>query len=55
LPKTRLKEAQIIKEHLENGTFKPLIDRTFGLKDITKAFEYVETEQKVGNVIININ
>lgn len=54
LPSTRKIEAQIIKKHLADGTYKPLIDRQYSIKDIAKAFEYVESEQKVGNVLIKI-
>jgi NADPH:quinone reductase-like Zn-dependent oxidoreductase len=53
-PKTRLKEAQTIKEHLKNGTYKPLIDKRYNLEDIIQAFEYVESGQKVGNVTIKV-
>lgn len=54
VPKTRPQEAQIIRKHLEMNTFRPLIDRMFRMKDIPEAFEYVESGQKVGNVLIKI-
>ena len=54
IPKTRLKEATIIKQYLANGTFIPLVDRTYSLVDIQKAFEYVESGKKVGNVVIKV-
>ncbi|MCB9839373.1 zinc-binding dehydrogenase [Candidatus Nomurabacteria bacterium] len=54
MPKTRLKEATIIKQYLANGTFIPLVDRTYSLVDIQKAFEYVESGKKVGNVVIKV-
>lgn len=40
-------------EHLASGAFVPLIDRRYPLEDIVEAYEYVETGQKLGNVIIN--
>ncbi len=55
LPKTRKKEANIIKKHLEDGTFVPLIEKQYSMKDIPKAFEYVETGKKVGNILIRID
>ena len=43
-----------IKQQLETGNFKPLIDRTFDLEDISEAYTYVLKGQKTGNVVINI-
>jgi NADPH:quinone reductase-like Zn-dependent oxidoreductase len=37
---------------LEDGAFRPVIDRTYALEEIVDAFAYVETGQKVGNVVI---
>lgn len=37
---------------IESGAFKPLIDRHYPLDDIVEAYRYVETGQKVGNVVI---
>jgi NADPH:quinone reductase-like Zn-dependent oxidoreductase len=39
---------------LESGEFRPLIDRRYPLDQIVKAYRYVETGQKVGNVVINV-
>ncbi|SDX73375.1 NAD(P)-dependent alcohol dehydrogenase [Flavobacterium degerlachei] len=39
---------------LENGKFKPIIDREYLLEDIVQAYEYVLTGEKTGNVIINV-
>lgn len=55
IPKTRLKEANIIRKYLENGSFMPLIDRGYEITDIQKAFDYVESGQKVGNVSVKIS
>lgn len=43
-----------IREHLAANTFRPLIDRTYPLDDIVAAYRYVETGQKVGNVVITV-
>jgi NADPH:quinone reductase-like Zn-dependent oxidoreductase len=34
--------------------FKPVIDKTFSLDEIVQAHKYVETGQKVGNVLIKV-
>jgi NADPH:quinone reductase-like Zn-dependent oxidoreductase len=39
---------------LEAGSYRPLIDRLFPLEEIVAAYRYVETGQKLGNVVITI-
>lgn len=39
---------------LESGEFQPLIDRRYRLDEIVEAYTYVETGQKVGNVVIEV-
>jgi len=41
-----------IKELIEKGSFKPVIDKKYPLDKIAEAFQYVMTGQKIGNVII---
>jgi NADPH:quinone reductase-like Zn-dependent oxidoreductase len=45
-------------EHLgalvESEQFTPVIDRTYPLDDIVEAYRYVESQQKVGNVVITV-
>lgn len=38
----------------EKGLFKPLIDRKYPLDKIVEAYKYVETGQKIGNVLIEM-
>jgi len=53
------KHDQAMMEYLgglmASGEFKPLIDRTYPLDEIVAAYRYVETGQKVGNVVIIVN
>ncbi len=40
---------------IESGAFKPVIDeRRYRLDDIVEAYRYVETGQKIGNVVISV-
>jgi NADPH:quinone reductase-like Zn-dependent oxidoreductase len=55
IPRTPRQEmARHFKRLLESGEFRPLIDRRYPLDQIVKAYRYVETGQKVGNVVINV-
>jgi NADPH:quinone reductase-like Zn-dependent oxidoreductase len=42
-----------ISEQLENDRFKPLIDRKYDFDDLSKAYTYVLSGKKLGNVVIN--
>ncbi len=55
LPVDILKSLAYVADLAEKGKFKPLIDRTYSLDEIKEAFEYVNSGQKIGNVIIKIS
>jgi NADPH:quinone reductase-like Zn-dependent oxidoreductase len=39
---------------VESGQLTPVVDRTYRLEDIVEAYRYVETQRKVGNVVIRV-
>jgi len=41
-----------IKDLVEKGSFRPVIDRKYPIDKIAEAYQYVATGQKIGNVII---
>ena len=53
-PYSKQKTVPYIANLLREGKFKPVIDREYSLEDIPKAYEYVMSGQKTGNVIINM-
>jgi NADPH:quinone reductase-like Zn-dependent oxidoreductase len=54
IPKHDQKMVGYFKELIESGQFKPVIDRTYPLDQIVEAYRYVETGQKIGNVVVSV-
>ncbi len=54
IPTITKEDVVFLKELVEKGLFKPVIDRTYTLEQITEAYKYVESGQKTGNVVIKI-
>ncbi|MDD4971744.1 MAG: NAD(P)-dependent alcohol dehydrogenase [Paludibacter sp.] len=54
IPTMCKKDVIFLKELVENGSFKPIIDRKYGLEQLVEAYWYVETGQKTGNVLLII-
>jgi len=48
IPKT----LRLVKELIEKGAFKPVIDRTYPMEQIREAYEYVASGQKTGSVVV---
>ena len=51
---TRLQEILELKDLLEAGHFKPVIDRVYPFEQIVEAHRYVDLGHKKGNVVITI-
>ena len=43
-----------IKDRVEKGEYKPVIDSYYKLDQIIEAYKQVETWQKTGNVVLKI-
>jgi NADPH:quinone reductase-like Zn-dependent oxidoreductase len=39
---------------MEEGKYRPVIDRTYSLEQVVEAHRYVETHQKTGNVVLTV-
>ncbi|MGA2211581.1 MAG: NAD(P)-dependent alcohol dehydrogenase [Acidimicrobiales bacterium] len=48
------KDVLLLKELIEAGSYRAVIDRCYSLSQIVEASEYVETGQKTGNVVLTI-
>jgi NADPH:quinone reductase-like Zn-dependent oxidoreductase len=54
LPSISKEDVIFLKTLVESGNYKPLVDRSYPLYNIVDAYKYVETRQKVGNVVITL-
>lgn len=54
IPTINKEDVVFLKDLVEQGAFKPVIDRLYKLEQIVEAYKYVESGQKTGNVIIKI-
>ena len=50
----RKEDLLLVKELVETGKYRPVIDRTYGLDEVVEANRYVEAGQKTGNVVLRV-
>lgn len=54
IPKIDKEKIEHINKLLESGAYQPPVDRTYPLDEIVEAVRYVETGQKIGNVVLRV-
>ena len=54
LARFRKADVELLKRLIEAGEYRAVIDRTYPLDEIVEAHRYVETERKVGTVVITV-
>ena len=50
----RIEDLRFLKELIEGGGYRAVIDRSYPLKDVVEAQRYVETHQKTGTAVLTV-
>jgi NADPH:quinone reductase-like Zn-dependent oxidoreductase len=48
-------DVLLLKELIEAGRYRAVVDRTYSIEDVVEATRYVESWQKTGNVVLCVN
>jgi NADPH:quinone reductase-like Zn-dependent oxidoreductase len=51
----RKEDLVLVKELVDTGKYRPVIDRRYALDEVVEATRYVETGQKTGNVVLRVS
>jgi NADPH:quinone reductase-like Zn-dependent oxidoreductase len=54
-PRYTKKDVLFLKQLMEAGQYRAVIDRCYPLEQVVEATRYVETEQKTGNVVLTVS
>jgi NADPH:quinone reductase-like Zn-dependent oxidoreductase len=54
-PRYTKQDVLLLRELIEAGRYRAVIDRCYPFEEIVEATRYVETEQKTGNVVLTID
>ena len=55
VPRARRDDVLMLRQLLEDGEYRPVIDRTYPFEEVVEATRYVETQQKTGNVVLTLD
>ena len=55
LARYRREDLLFLKGLVEARSYRPVIDRSYALKDVVEAHRYVDTQRKIGNVVLSVD
>jgi NADPH:quinone reductase-like Zn-dependent oxidoreductase len=55
IPRPTKEDVIFLKELIEAGEYRAVIDRSYALEDVVEATRYIETWQKTGNVVLTLD
>ena len=55
LGRYRKEDLLLVKELVDTGKYRPVIDRMYALDEVVEANRYVESGQKTGNVVLRVS
>jgi NADPH:quinone reductase-like Zn-dependent oxidoreductase len=54
LPRANAALAAHLRQLMDRGAYRPVVDRTFDFDELRDAYAYVDTGRKVGNVVVTM-
>jgi NADPH2:quinone reductase len=54
-PRTTKQDVLFLRELIEAGKYRAVVDRCYPLEEVREATRYVETQRKVGNVVLTVD
>jgi NADPH:quinone reductase-like Zn-dependent oxidoreductase len=55
IPKYTKEDVSHVKALVEEGKYRPVVDKVYPLEQVVEATKYVETGQKTGNVVLTVS
>ena len=54
IPQTFARAKKYVYDRIKGGHFRPRIAKTFRFEDVVKAYQYLESNQQIGKVVLTV-